>query len=197
MKRYLSGVAIMISIMVLSGCHLLEQNRQTPAPIQNNPVSVVEHPPKILATDWQVVISPLIAELIQTAEVSDSNSLLISDIRNRSNEYVSGAQINSIIFNAFNQQNIFAIIDKKVVNQAKQNLGIPYDDSLVSRSKMIALARQVKADYVLFTTINQVPKLPETSANVSMELLLTKTGEIVWQFSSDQLVNNNQQQASE
>lgn len=197
MKRYLSGVAIMISIMVLSGCHLLEQNRQTPAPIQNNPVSVVEQPPKILATDWQVVISPLIAELIQTAEVSDSNSLLISDIRNRSNEYVSGAQINSIIFNAFNQQNIFAIIDKKVVNQAKQNLGIPYDDSLVSRSKMIALARQVKADYVLFTTINQVPKLPETSANVSMELLLTKTGEIVWQFSSDQLVNNNQQQTSE
>lgn len=197
MKRYLSGVAIMISIMVLSGCHLLEQNRQTPAPIQNNPVSVVEQPPKILATDWQVVISPLIAELIQTAEVSDSNSLLISDIRNRSNEYVSGAQINSIIFNAFNQQNIFAIIDKKVVNHAKQNLGIPYDDSLVSRSKMIALARQVKADYVLFTTINQVPKLPETSANVSMELLLTKTGEIVWQFSSDQLVNNNQQQTSE
>lgn len=197
MKRYLSGVAIMISIMVLSGCHLLEQNRQTPALIQNNPVSVVEQPPKILATDWQVVISPLIAELIQTAEVSDSNSLLISDIRNRSNEYVSGAQINSIIFNAFNQQNIFAIIDKKVVNQAKQNLGIPYDDSLVSRSKMIALARQVKADYVLFTTINQVPKLPETSANVSMELLLTKTGEIVWQFSSDQLVNNNQQQTSE
>lgn len=197
MKRYLSGVAIMISIMVLSGCHLLEQNRQTPAPIQNNPVSVVEQPPKILATDWQVVISPLIAELIQTAEVSDSNSLLISDIRNRSNEYVSGAQINSIIFNAFNQQNIFAIIDKKVVNQAKQNLGIPYDDSLVSRSKMIALARQVKADYVLFTTINQVPKLPETSANVSMELLLTKTGEIVWQFSYDQLVNNNQQQTSE
>lgn len=197
MKRYLSGVAIMISIMVLSGCHLLEQNRQTPALIQNNPVSVVEQPPKILATDWQVVISPLIAELIQTAEVSDSNSLLISDIRNRSNEYVSGAQINSIIFNAFNQQNIFAIIDKKVVNQAKQNLGITYDDSLVSRSKMIALARQVKADYVLFTTINQVPKLPETSANVSMELLLTKTGEIVWQFSSDQLVNNNQQQTSE
>ncbi|GAA5106546.1 penicillin-binding protein activator LpoB [Orbus sasakiae] len=197
MKHYLSVVAIIISTMALSGCHLLEQNRQTPAPIQNNPVSVVEQPPKILATDWQVVISPLIAELIQTAEVSDSNSLLISDIRNRSNEYVSGAQINSIIFNAFNQQNIFAIIDKKVVNQAKQNLGIPYDDSLVSRSKMIALARQVKADYVLFTTINQVPKLPETPANVSMELLLTKTGEIVWQFSSDQLVNNNQQQTSE
>lgn len=197
MKHYLSVVAIIISTMALSGCHLLEQNRQTPAPIQNNPVSVVEQPPKILATDWQVVISPLIAELIQTAEVSDSNSLLVSDIRNRSNEYVSGAQINSIIFNAFNQQNIFAIIDKKVVNQAKQNLGIPYDDSLVSRSKMIALARQVKADYVLFTTINKVPKLPETSANVSMELLLTKTGEIVWQFSSDQLVNNNQQQTSE
>lgn len=197
MKRYLSGVAIIISTMLLGGCHLLEQNRQTPAPIQNNPVSVVEQPPKILATDWQVVISPLIAELIQTAEVSDSNSLLISDIRNRSNEYVSGAQINSIIFNAFNQQNIFAIIDKKVVNQAKQNLGIPYDDSLVSRSKMIGLARQVKADYVLFTTINSVPKLPETPANVSMELLLTKTGEIVWQFSTDQLVINNQQQTSE
>lgn len=182
-------IVIVVTTIVLSGCHLLYRTDQA-APIQEYSHPVIELPPKLVNTDWTTVLSPIIAELIQTMAINDNNSLLISDIKNNTDKYISSTNINSAIVNEFNQQTIFKVIEQKTVNQAKQLLGFVYDDELISRSKMIALARQVNADYVLFTTINQVPSLPDTAADISMELLLTKTGEIVWQFSSDQLLNN-------
>lgn len=190
MKRYQQAILVIIGSLILSGCHLLDRQQPVAAPIQHQPNDVIELPPKLIVTDWKEVLSPLIAELIQTVAVSGNNTLLISDSKNNTDQYISSTTINNILFDAFNQQNIFTVIDLKTVNQAKQLLGLANDDELVSRSKMIALARQVKADYVLFTTINRVASLPDTPADVSMELLLTKTGEIVWQFSSDQMVND-------
>lgn len=190
MKRYQQAILVIMGSLILSGCHLFDRSEQVAAPIQHEPNKVIELPPKLITTDWKNVLSPLIAELIQTMAVSGNNTLLISDSKNNTDQYISSTTINNILFNAFNQQNIFTVIDSKTVNQTKQLLGLANDDELVSRSKMIALARQVKADYVLFTTINRVASLPDTPADVSMELLLTKTGEIVWQFSSDQMVND-------
>lgn len=179
--------------IVLSGCQSIgfigQNNKQAPIDDISAPI-VVEQPPKIIVTDWKTILTPLVNELLQTAEVTENNRILISDIKNASNRYVSSTQINNVIFNLLSDQDIFSIIDKQTINQAKQHLGISYDDASVSRSKMIALARNVKADYLLFTTVNQPPQFADTQANVSMELLLTKTGEIVWQLSSDQIVNS-------
>jgi len=180
---------MIIAIIILTGCHLLNLENY-PSSAQQDEVSVVESPPKLLITNWQAILSPLIDELLETMPVSGNNTLLISDVNNRSDQYISSTTINDILVNLLNQQTIFHVIDNKIVNLAKQSLAIPNDDSLVSRGKMIALARNVNADYVLFTTIDQVPKLPDKPAVVSLELILTKTGEIIWQFSSDQIATN-------
>lgn len=192
MKQYRKLIIIAITSLILNGCQLIDRSDPVvPKPVEKPDVGVevVTPPPKIVTTDWKTVFAPLIAELIQTMAVNGNNSLLISDPKNNTEHYLSSASLNNTILNEFGQQNIFSVIDQKTVNYAKQLLGFVYDDELVSRGKMIALARQVEADYVLFTTINRVPNLPDVKADVSMELLLTKTGEIVWQLSSDQMVN--------
>ncbi|WP_392563891.1 hypothetical protein RHO13_11860 [Orbus wheelerorum] len=189
MKCYLQTIAMTIAITILAGCHRLEPNNN-PSPTQQEALNVVEHPPKFITTDWQTILSPLIDELLETMAVNGNNTLLISDVNNRSNQYISPTAINDILVKLLNRQTIFQVIDNNIVNLAKQNLGIPNDDALVSRAKMVALARKVDADYVLFTIIDQVPKLPDTPAEVSLELIQTKTGEIIWQFSSDQLATN-------
>ncbi|XKM12518.1 hypothetical protein RCS94_05710 [Orbaceae bacterium ac157xtp] len=179
-------------VLLLSGCELTGSRLQ-PSDNSKQPTDVVSLPPKIVGTDWNSILTPLINELLETAEVGENNQLLISDIKNNSNSYVSSAQLNKLIYNQLSsRQDIFKVIDKKTINQARQVLGISYNDALVSRSKMIALARNINADYLLFTTVNKTPDQDDSQAVVSMELLLTKTGEIVWQFSSDQLVKDNQ-----
>lgn len=187
MKFAVKLIAIAVTIISLNGCQIDIPREQVVPPTKSD--TIVEQPPKIVTLDWQSVLQPLIDELLETMNVSANNTLLISDINNRSDQYISSVNINNVMANAFKQQTIFKVVDSKLVNQAKQLLGIGSDDSLVSRGKMLALARQLQTDYVLFTTINRVPEPPEQTANVAMELLLTKTGEIVWQFSSDQLSN--------
>ncbi|WP_392562645.1 hypothetical protein RHO12_03950 [Orbus sturtevantii] len=188
MKCFLQTVIMIVATTILAGCHLLNSNNQ-PALIEQE-VLIVESPPKLLTTDWSIILSPLIDELLETMAVNGNNTLLISDVNNHSQQYISSTAINDILVKALNEQTIFQVIDSNSVNIAKQSVGIPNDDSLVSRGKMIALARKVNADYVLFTIIDQAPKLPDTLAEVSLELILTKTGEIIWQFSSDQIASN-------
>lgn len=178
-------------LVMISGCQVNQSNNtNNEAPIVVEEPPVVKSPPKLRPPNWKSIFTPLVDELLETAEVSTNNQLLISDVKNNSNGYVSSTQINKILFDLLANQNIFNVTDKVTVNVSKHLLGISDDDKLVSRSKMIALARSVEADYVLFTTINQIPKSSKVKAEVEMELLLVKTGEIVWQFSSDQLVNN-------
>lgn len=188
MKFAVKFIAIIATIILINGCQIDVPRGQVVPPARDDKV-IIEQPPKIVETDWQLIMQPLINELLSTMNVSANNTLLISDINNRSDQYVSSASINNVITNDLKQQTIFKVVDSQLVNQAKQQLGISSDDSLVSRGKMIALARQLQTDYLLFTTINDVPQSPKQTAKVAMELLLTKTGEIVWQFSSDQLTN--------
>ncbi|RKS87709.1 hypothetical protein DES39_0950 [Orbus hercynius] len=188
-QAWQTGLMVML-MLVLSACHLIPHTKSILPTEEDKRTSLINTPPKISTIDWKAVITPLIDELLETMVVSDNNTMLISDINNNSNQYVSSTTLNNIIVNTFRQQSIFNVIDPNTIIETKLHLGITNDDGLVSRSKMIGLARQVKADYVLFTTIKTVPELPNEQANVEMELLLTKTGEIVWQFSSDQLVND-------
>ena len=189
----LSFVSLVLGglIVALSGCQLTHTNTSS-QPEQYQ--SIIEQPPKIISMDWNAILSPLVDELLQTAEITEHNTLLISDVKNSSDSYISASQINRSLMNLFVQQDIFLLADKQLVNQAKQRLGIPYDDSAISRSKMLGLARNIPVDYLLFITVNQAPKLPDTHASATLELISVSTGEIVWQCSTEQLAQSAEQQ---
>lgn len=57
---------------------------------------------------------------------------------------------------------------------------------------MITLANDVKANYILFTSINQVPDLQSKSADVRLELLSVESGKVIKQFTTEQPEKINQ-----
>lgn len=207
MKQIKRIVVTSAIAFVLTGCHLLDNKGDimTP-PVIINPTDgdVIETPPLITKkTDWNTILSPFTNKLINdSSSLNDENKvLLISDIQNRSGDYLINNQIDEALHQLMNKQNKFTIASRQSINQTKQALGISPDDKLVSRGKMIGLAKSMNAGYVLFTTIYKIPT-ENNEANLSMELISTQTGEILNRVTSKdfskQSTNDNQQsEASE
>lgn len=207
MKQIKRIVVTSAIAFVLTGCHLLDNKGDTMTPpVIINPTDgdVIETPPLITKkTDWNTILSPFTNKLINdSSSLNDENKvLLISDIQNRSGDYLINNQIDEALHQLMNKQNKFTIASRQSINQTKQALGISPDDKLVSRGKMIGLAKSMNAGYVLFTTIYKIPT-ENNEANLSMELISTQTGEILNRVTSKdfskQSTNDNQQsEASE
>lgn len=190
MKQIKHVVIIGALSFILAGCQIFSQTKtiEVKPPVEDSQVNntdVIETPPSIVkSTDWNSILSPFVHKILQSSSSIDGNKvLLISDIQNRSGDYLAKNQIDETLHSLMNKQNLFVIADKQSIIQAKQALGISADDKLVSRSKMIGLAKSINAGYVLFTTINKLPT-DNNDANLSMELLSTQTGEILTRVTS-------------
>lgn len=190
MKQIKHVVIIGALSFILAGCQLFNQTKpiEVKPPVEDSRVNntdVIETPPSIVkSTDWNIILSPFVYKILQSSSSIGGNKvLLISDIQNRSGDYLAKNQIDETLHSLMNKQNLFVIADKQSIIQAKQALGISADDKLVSRSKMIGLAKSINAGYVLFTTINKLPT-DNNDANLSMELLSTQTGEILTRVTS-------------
>lgn len=188
MKQFKRTVVISMLAFGLVGCQLLVNNQKVEVnpPIETpDDIGVVETPPQIVKTiDWSSILSPLVNKILQSSTSVEGNKiLLISDIQNRSGDYLATNQVDQTLHRLMNNQNLFAVADRQSIIQAKQALGISVDDKLVSRSKMIGLAKTMNAGYVLFTTLYKSPSENDV-ADLSMELLSTQTGEILQRVTS-------------
>ena len=195
MSYFRNALFLMVMLVLVSCQHRVVEQPISPVTdyiAQNEELKIVEQPPQLTTTNWQPIIKPLIDKLLKIKDIQDNNLLLISDVKNNSNHYVSTTEVNKLILNLLSEQNIFNIIDKATVNQSKLILGIPYDDASISRNKMITLANDVKANYILFTSINQVPDLQSESADVRLELLSVESGKVINQFTTEQPEKINQ-----
>lgn len=195
MSYFRNALFLMVMLALVSCQHRVVEQPISPVTdyiAQNEELKIVEQPPQLTTTNWQPIIKPLIDKLLKIKDIQDNNLLLISDVKNNSNHYVSTTEVNKLILNLLSEQNIFNIIDKPTINQSKLILGIPYDDASISRNKMIALANDVKANYILFTSINQVPDLQNESADVRLELLSVESGKVINQFTTEQPEKINQ-----
>ncbi|MCO6550207.1 hypothetical protein GYW75_08740 [Gilliamella sp. ESL0232] len=175
---------------LLAGCHLLGNSQKTevkPPVDVNQPddTGVIEMPPEIAKqTDWNSVLSPFIKKLVNVPLSNSDNKLIfISDIQNRSGDYIANNQIDEALHQLMHKQNTFTVVDRQTISQAKQSLGISADDKLVSRGKMIGLAKSINASYVLFTTIYKVPSA-SNDVDLAMELISTQSGEILTRVAS-------------
>ncbi|MWN06559.1 penicillin-binding protein activator LpoB [Gilliamella sp. Pas-s95] len=193
MKQIKRIFVVSLLAFLLAGCHLIgfSQKKEVKPPVEvNQPdnTGVIETPPQIVRqTDWQSILSPFIRKLVSSSSLnSDNRLILISDIQNRSGDYLASNKINEALYQLMRQQNTFTVVDQQAVSQAKQTLGILADDKLVSRSKMIGLAKSINANYVLFTTVYRVPS-ESSDADLAMELLSTQSGEILTRVAAKDL----------
>nr|WP_246873489.1 penicillin-binding protein activator LpoB [Pantoea ananatis] len=176
--------------LILSGCVMKQQQ---PAPVEpTQPVEPVQpvpqpeqpipqpqpvpQPPKLVTINWDASVEPLVAQMVRAATVTPGSVLLVDRIKNSTNGTLQGEKATSAIQNALNNNGKFTLVSSEQLAQAKQTLGLSPDDSLNSRSKAIGLARNLNAQYVLYSTAKGDVKSP----TLQMQLMLVQTGEIIW-----------------
>lgn len=190
MIRSVNRTGALMMALILSGCVMKQQQ---PAPVEpTQPVEPVQpvpqpeqpipqpqpvpQPPKLVTINWDASVEPLVAQMVRAATVTPGSVLLVDRIKNSTNGALQGEKATSAIQNALNNNGKFTLVSSEQLAQAKQTLGLSPEDSLNSRSKAIGLARNLNAQYVLYSTAKGDVKSP----TLQMQLMLVQTGEIIW-----------------
>lgn len=190
----LSGVLALT--LFLSGCILNEQQpAQQPAPVepvqpvpapqpaQPEPTDTVPQPPKMQTLNWPASVAPLVAQMVKADGITPGSVLLVDNVKNSTNGRLQSGKATAAVQDALANSRQFTLITPQQLALAKQTLGLSADDSLVSRSKAVGLARYVGAQYVLYSNAEGDVKSPQ----LQMQLMLVQTGEIIWSGDGDVL----------
>ncbi len=189
MIRSFNRTGTLLMALILTGCVVKQQQ---PAPVeptqpaeptqpvpQPEPVpqpQPVPQPPKLVTINWDATFQPLVAQMLQAASAQPGSVLLVDRIKNSTNGSLQSDKATAAIQNALNNNGKFTLVSADQLAQAKQTLGLSPDDSLNSRSKAIGLARNLNAQYVLYSNARGDVKTP----TLQMQLMLVQTGEIIW-----------------
>lgn len=183
-----SGVLLLA--LILSGC-ISHQQQQTqppapvepaqpaqpvPPPAQPGPTETVPVPPKMQSVNWDASVSPLVAQMLKADGVTAGSVLLVDNVKNSTNGSLQSSKATGALQNALASNTQFTLVTPQQLATAKQTLGLSAEDSLVSRSKAVGLARYVGAQYVLYSNAEGDVKSP----TLQMQLMLVQTGEIIW-----------------
>ncbi|MDF7649831.1 penicillin-binding protein activator LpoB [Candidatus Pantoea formicae] len=190
MIRSVKRSSALLFALMLTGCVV---KQQTPAPVEPTqpttpaqpeqpptqpvpPPQNVPQPPKLKTINWSASVQPLVANMVQSAGVNPGSVLLVDRIKNSTNGALQSDKATDAIQSALANNGKFTLVTPDQLAQAKQTLGLSADDSLNSRSKAIGLARNVNAQYVLYSNAQGDVKSP----TLQMQLMLVQTGEIIW-----------------
>ncbi|KJV34964.1 penicillin-binding protein activator LpoB [Pantoea sp. SM3] len=190
MIRSVKHSSALLFALMLTGCVV---KQQTPAPVEPTqpttptqpeqppvqpvpPPENVPQPPKLKTINWNASVQPLVGNMVQSAGVNPGSVLLVDRIKNSTNGALQSDKATDAIQNALANNGKFTLVTPEQLAQAKQTLGLSADDSLNSRSKAIGLARNVNAQYVLYSSAQGDVKAP----TLQMQLMLVQTGEIIW-----------------
>ncbi|MGK3123339.1 penicillin-binding protein activator LpoB [Candidatus Pantoea formicae] len=190
MIRSVKRSSALLFALMLTGCVV---KQQTPAPVEPTqpttpaqpeqpptqpvpPPQNVPQPPKLKTINWSASVQPLVANMVQSAGVNPGSVLLVDRIKNSTNGALQSDKATDAIQSALANNGKFTLVTPEQLAQAKQTLGLSADDSLNSRSKAIGLARNVNAQYVLYSNAQGDVKSP----TLQMQLMLVQTGEIIW-----------------
>lgn len=186
MRRFLK---LIVAIFLLAGCSSITAEKPVPTiaiePIWLStqlivPTSIDTIIPtklaKIKKIDWLTAIIPLVNQLVQAPGIELGKVIIINLTKNNTNMSIQSAEVTNAIANAVNNQNLFKFIPQDVVASARKTLGLYQDDSLVTRSKAIGLARYIQADYMLYSVVSG----NQQQSKIEMQLMEVQTGEILW-----------------
>jgi uncharacterized protein (TIGR02722 family) len=152
-----------------------------PALPQDKPGPVVQppkpaQPPRERVWNWSGAVQPMVGRMLQVGGVSAGSVLLVDNVNNRTNGSLPTAKATQALRSALANNGTFTLVGDQQLAMAKQQLGLSAQDSLGSRSKAIGIARNVGAQYVLYTSAGGNVNSP----TLQMQLMLVQTGEIVW-----------------
>ena len=102
--------------------------------------------------------------------------LLVDSVNNRTNGSLNAGEATTALRSALAGNGKFTLVSAQQLAVAKQQLGLSPQDSLGSRSKAMGIARNVGAQYVLYSNATGNVNAPE----LKMQLMLVQTGEIIW-----------------
>ena len=190
MIRSLQRSGALLFALMLTGCVI---KQQAPAPVEptqpttptqpvtppiqpQQPPETVPQPPKLKTINWSASVQPLVANMVQSAGVNPGSVLMVDRIKNSTNGALQSEKATDAIQNALANNGKFTLVTPQQLAQAKQALGLSADHSLNSRSKAIGRARNVNAQYVLYSNATGDVKSP----TLQMQLMLVQTGEIIW-----------------
>ncbi|WMY94705.1 MAG: penicillin-binding protein activator LpoB [Arsenophonus sp.] len=185
MTRFFQFIMI---IFLLAGCSSVKI-KKTPISIMKkfhnkleniNNLNIAGGVIKGKTINWIPIIMPLTNELAKVSGLKFNKVLLINPIKNNTNLSVPLVKVNDIIINLINNQNIFKLVPEYVLKNTRKILGLSEEDSLITRSKAIGLARYLQADYVLYSVISG----NQENKKFEMQIMNVHTGEIFWSASN-------------
>jgi uncharacterized protein (TIGR02722 family) len=148
---------------------------QQPGPIEH-PDQTEQPAPRERHYDWNSAIQPMVGKMLQASGATAGSVLLVDSVNNRTNGSVNTGEATETLRNALANNGKFTLVTAQQLGVAKQQLGLSPQDSLGTRSKAIGIARNVGAQYVLYSSANGSANAP----GLQMQLMLVQTGEIIW-----------------
>ena len=149
---------------------------QQPGPIEHGGETPAQPTPRVRHYDWNGAAQPLVGKMLQTGGVTAGSILLVDSVNNRTNGSLNSGEATTALRNALAGNGKFTLVSAQQLAVAKQQLGLSPQDSLGSRSKAMGIARNVGAQYVLYSNATGNVNAP----TLQMQLMLVQTGEIVW-----------------
>lgn len=146
-----------------------------PGPIKH-PDETAQPTPRERHYDWNGAMQPMMDKMLQAQGVTSGSVLLVDSVNNRTNGSLNASEATETLRNALANNGKFTLVSAQQLAVAKQQLGLSPQDSLGSRSKAIGIARNVGAQYVLYSNVSGNVNSP----SLQMQLMLVQTGEIVW-----------------
>ncbi|WP_238085559.1 penicillin-binding protein activator LpoB [Pseudescherichia vulneris] len=146
-----------------------------PGPIEHQD-ETAQPTPRERHFDWSGAVSPMVSKMLQASGASGGSVLLVDSVNNRTNGSLNTAEATEVLRGALTNNGKFTLVSAQQLSVAKQQLGLSPQDSLGTRSKAIGIARNVGAQYVLYTSASGNVNSPA----LQMQLMLVQTGEIVW-----------------
>lgn len=186
MKRVLF---VAMSVFLLAGCpSMLPQ--QPPVPVEpvtptepveppkpiEPPIEVVPTPPKITSINWNAAVTPLIREMAVTSDLEVGKLIVVDNVKNNSGGNIQAVNATNAIIESVNSISALQTVPYTQMMSARKALRLSGEDSLGLRSAAIGLARYLKADYILFSTVDG----KKDNRVISMQLMSVSSGEILW-----------------
>lgn len=149
---------------------------QQPGPIEHGGEQPAQPTPRVRHYDWNGAVQPMAGKMLQASGVNAGSILLVDSVNNRTNGSLNAAEATTALRNALAGNGKFTLVSAQQLAVAKQQLGLSPQDSLGSRSKAMGIARNVGAQYVLYSNATGNVNAPV----LKMQLMLVQTGEIIW-----------------
>ncbi|WP_231828333.1 penicillin-binding protein activator LpoB [Pseudocitrobacter corydidari] len=149
---------------------------QQPGPIEHPDQQPSQPAPRVRHYDWNGAVQPMAGKMLQASGVNAGSILLVDSVNNRTNGTLNAAEATTALRNALTGNGKFTLVSAQQLAVAKQQLGLSPQDSLGSRSKAMGIARNVGAQYVLYSNATGNVNSPV----LKMQLMLVQTGEIIW-----------------